>query len=71
MIGHVFEAAYVIGLVLGSVVRSVYTVPCKRNAIAKNPKAPLDTIFLVLTGIRVGGGGSPELALPSLPGQPA
>jgi len=51
MTGHVFETAYIVGLVLGSVVRVTYTVPCKRNVIAKNLKEPLDTVFVGLTGI--------------------
>jgi protein-S-isoprenylcysteine O-methyltransferase Ste14 len=50
-----FEIIFIVGFILGSVIRARYTRPCKRNTISAEHKTPLDTVlvFLASTGLGI------------------
>ena len=51
MVDSTFKVFYVIGFVVGSVIRALYAKRHKRDAIAAERKSPADTLLLILASV--------------------
>lgn len=50
-IDTIFEAIFLVGFVIGTVIRIIYTIPCRRNKTTKIHKSVLDVVLLNLAGV--------------------
>jgi len=49
-IDTIFEVIFLVGFVVGTVIRNIYTIPCRRNKASKMHKSTLDAVLLGLAG---------------------
>ncbi|MBN2315749.1 MAG: isoprenylcysteine carboxylmethyltransferase family protein [Sedimentisphaerales bacterium] len=47
----IFEVIFLVGFVIGSVIRKVYTTPSRRSKVVKKRKSTLDIILVGLSGV--------------------
>ena len=51
MLGNAFEIVFLVGLIVGSVVRAVYTIPCRRNQPREDRRTGLDTLLVAFASV--------------------
>ena len=49
-IDTIFEAIFLIGFVIGTVIRSIYTIPCRHSKAVRKHKSIMDAVLLGLAG---------------------
>ena len=50
-IDTIFEVIFLVGFIIGTVIRKIYTAPCRHNKTFKKRKSTLDIVFICLSGV--------------------